>query len=431
MDLLMSGVTISGGAIAVDTDDLHRAAGSCALIAGLAERANEQLTAAANLIGQVRYAWQPLSPSGVAGDALATADRARKMSVNLATSAEIYAGVERFAQLRFDPTDIAGALPADQFLSYLQGITGLPAGTTLAAYLIYAKWRTNAVSGLRIDARLGVKIHAGGVAKSLLRIFADKQGLVPINRTPNDPAIVPTVEVALTKPPSEGEAPENLADIADRIPNSGDERIRVEKYVMEDGTETFAVYITGTQGNEVSEPFNMASNFAMRLDTSTNAASYIAVKQALEAAGAKPGDSIIAAGHSQGAMITELLAQDEDYETIGAYSFGAPLQAEMPDGVLHVVVTHTDDPVAALSAVASPVPNGDTGSFVATRETGLAAYTVTMDSHALTEYKKTAEMVDATDDSRVDAMHNQFADLSRAESVTVYEFSAETVTSTE
>jgi hypothetical protein len=222
------------------------------------------------------------------------------------------------------------------------------------------------------------------------------------------PVSVRATAASATTPPA------SLAEAASRIP-AGDARIRVEKYAMADGTRQYAVYVAGTNAGEDTEPFDMASN--LQLYSGQRSASYGAVEAALREAGARPGDTVHAFGHSQGAMVLERLALEGDYDTRTLVSFGSPVHADVGADTLSVSVRHTDDPVAALQSGGHPGVVGATGSFVVERVAdplpGL--HDLQLPAHQMSEYRETAGLIDVSDDPRVDSLREVFAGLQRAD----------------
>jgi hypothetical protein len=210
----------------------------------------------------------------------------------------------------------------------------------------------------------------------------------------------------------------SLGQAAARIAEKAE--IRVERYAMPGGTRQFVVYIAGTRSDTA---FDMASN--VELYDGRKSASYEAVREALHRAGAQPGDTLHAVGHSQGGMIADRLALEGEYDVRTVVTFGSPIQAEVPASTLVVDVRHDDDVVAALAAGGSAQGVGRPDSFVAQRtaepnpvpDLGLMA-------HVLDRYQATAALLDASRDPRMVAVRGLFDELGRADSVTVTEFTA-------
>lgn len=243
-----------------------------------------------------------------------------------------------------------------------------------------------------------------------------------------DGAAPPVTVKALVAPSAAGRErpPTDLASAAARMPGPGESRVRVEKYTMPDGTRQFAVYIAGTQSAGIggTDPWDVQSN--AELYTGHRSASYEATLVALEAAGAEPGDTVHAFGHSQGAMIAAHLALESEYETATVVSFGSPVEADVGPDTLSIAIRHSDDPVSLFAGGGHEAPVGAPGSFTAEREAHPASGVsdATAPAHAMRSYSETAAMVDALSDPRVVAAHETLAGLQRAQSVEVTEFTA-------
>jgi len=222
-------------------------------------------------------------------------------------------------------------------------------------------------------------------------------------------------------------APAGLAGAAERIPRDGDARVRVEKYTLADGTKQFAVYVAGMRSAQVGgdEPWDGQSN--LELYSGQRSASYQATVEALEAAGAEPGDVVHAFGHSQGAMVVARLALEGGFDTRTLVTFGSPVDADAGPGTLSVSVRHTDDPVVALAGGGHLGAVGAEGSMVIEREAHprVGPDDLLAPGHDLAGYAGTAALIDASSDPRVDAVRDVFSDLRHATDVEVLEFAAE------
>ncbi len=226
-------------------------------------------------------------------------------------------------------------------------------------------------------------------------------------------------------------APSSLADAAARVPGDGDARVRVERYTMSDGTRQFAVYIAGTRTVETgtAEPFDMTSN--VELYTGERSASFDATLAALDDAGAQPGDTVHAFGHSQGAMVAARVALEGGFDVPTVVSFGSPVEADLGDSTLSVAVRHGDDPVSALAGGGHAHAVGGPGSFVASRTADPVPgpHDFRMPAHGIDAYTQTARLLDASDDPRMGAVRDVFDGLRGAASVEVIEYSAARVLS--
>ncbi|MEZ3160742.1 hypothetical protein AB1K54_09385 [Microbacterium sp. BWT-B31] len=242
-------------------------------------------------------------------------------------------------------------------------------------------------------------------------------------------------EVTITRvppAPAPTPAPTSLASAAERVPSGTSARVRVEKYTMPDGSREFAVYVAGTQTGDgpAGEAWDFSANGS--LYTGHESASYTATEKALADAGAQPGDTVHAFGFSQGAMITAHLATGSDYDVQTLVSYGSPVEADVGPGTLSVGIRHRDDPVAALAGGGHFTPVGAEGSFVAERtyDPATGIHDMQMPAHSLDAYTRTAAVVDASGDARLAGVNDVFERLGDAASVTVTEYSAAKVSST-
>lgn len=221
----------------------------------------------------------------------------------------------------------------------------------------------------------------------------------------------PVVEVTRSAAPVAEAAPTTLAALAARIPREGDQ-IRVERYGGEGSERRFAVYVAGTRsplGFGGREPFDMSSN--VQLYAGRSSASYESVVSALRAAGAQPGDAVLAVGYSQGGAITSRLTVGGPFRVVGNVTFGSPVQADPGDSTLQVTVRHTDDLVPALQSGGHPDRAGAAGSVVVERVAdpppGMAD--VALGAHSMDAYADTAALADASGDPRVDDIQERIA----------------------
>ncbi|MDJ1114146.1 hypothetical protein [Microbacterium dauci] len=219
-------------------------------------------------------------------------------------------------------------------------------------------------------------------------------------------------------------APTSLRDVAARIPGTSGGGIRVERYSMPQGGQRFALYLTGTRAIGGTEVFDMGSN--LDLYGGRDASSLAAARIALERSGAKPGDTVLLAGHSQGAMAVSHLALDSEYDVTAMIGFGNPIQADLGQGTLQVDVRHTDDPVSALALGGHDATIGAPGSFVAERSADPlpSLGDLTAQVHHLDAYVESAEQLDASSDPRLDGVRERLAGFDGAASVDVFVYDA-------
>ena len=281
---------------------------------------------------------------------------------------------------------------------------------------------------------LGGAVAVGLVGAGKLARDARLSGTAgPVTVTPVAPAPVVVAEAGATvgagTPASRSPAavaPRSLAAVTERMPGSGEGRVRVERYTMPDGSEQYAVYVAGMQSFDIggAEPWDNASNVELYAGRTSD--SYAATQAALAQAGVAPGDTVHMFGFSQGAMIAGHLALEGGYDTQTLVSIGSPVDTDAGAGTLTVTLRHTDDPVAGLAGGGHDAAVGAPGSFVAERvfDPDAGVDEPRLPAHRLTAYAETAAMVDASTDPRVGALHDVFAGLAGAESVEVTEYAA-------
>ncbi|SBS72695.1 hypothetical protein [uncultured Microbacterium sp.] len=414
----------SGGVIAVDTAELRHAAARLTSLAADGDRVHASLIGVAHLLEL--HGIVASVPCVLAAE---TAGRSAALAADLRALALVYEMVELEAERAAAEAggDPARAARLGRALAVLQAEAG-DAGTEARRLLDDRRGDAHAELERQIAQALqpfGPPGWGAAIALPLLlaRVRTLGRGLVPRNarlRGDPQPVTVPVLRRGSTA------APRALADIAGRMPGHGDSRIRVERYVMPDGSREFAAYIAGTQSAlSVSEPFDMSSNLA--LYDGVRAASYDAAVAALRASGARDGDVVHLAGHSQGGMIAERLALDAQFRVATVVSFGSPVQADVRADTLQITLRHTDDPVAALAAGGAPQGAGAPGSFVAERIVHLTGSVsdLAFGAHQLDAYAETARLVDASADPRVDAVREHLAQLGTATSVAVTVYGAE------
>jgi hypothetical protein len=220
------------------------------------------------------------------------------------------------------------------------------------------------------------------------------------------------------------DAPDQLAAAFDRIPKET-AQVRVERYVMPDGSKQFVAYIAGTRAIAGADPWNMQSNLELYREGQVST-SLQATKQALHAAGATANDQVHLIGHSQGGMIAGHLGMGDEFNVRSVITAGSPIEPVLGDQVLSVQLRHSDDPVSALAGGGSPAGTGSPQSFVAEREGDAAVGPgdLLLPMHHLDTYIETARMVDLAGDGRAASLHQLWKQLGTARSVTATEYSA-------
>lgn len=424
-----------GGAVAVDTATLRATADRFeSLAVELDEIAALVGSAALRLFALPRDAWEASSAAeGARRRIVVVSDDAHGLTAGLRDAAAVYEIVELRAERAAAEAagDSAAVARIDARLDALfLAHPGAERRATLGALGHWFAWPgelARQASGALWWLTPGFHALAVPTAWALQRaVGALGAGTVPSGaRLDGRPGEIIVSPVAVRGPAT---APTSLAGAAERIPH-GDARIRVERYTMPDGSRQFAVYVAGTQtlAPRTREPFDMGSG--VELYAGEHAASYDATLAALRQAGAEPGDVVHAFGHSQGAMVTAHLALEGGFDTHTLVSFGSPVEAEVGEGTLSIALRHGDDPVAALAGGGHAGTVGAPGSFIAERTVDplTGPHDFGMPAHGIDQYTQTARLLDASDDTRMDAVRQVFDDLGDAATVEVTEYAAERV----
>ncbi|WP_353112682.1 hypothetical protein [Microbacterium sp.] len=208
-------------------------------------------------------------------------------------------------------------------------------------------------------------------------------------------------------------APRDLAAAVRRLPYGSSAQVRVDRFAMPGGEQRFMVFIDGTRqrAGGTSEPWDGNSNLRM-YDQRRTSASYEAVRKALAASGAEPGDAVDVVAYSQGGLIGSFLAAEGEYRVESLLTVGSPVEPQLDDGTQLAQLRHRDDPVGnGLSGNGSPGLSGSSDSFTVRRDTGAADL---FGAHGLDEYLETATLADASGDPRVEALRAHWRELDRA-----------------
>ncbi|WP_226534043.1 hypothetical protein [Microbacterium paraoxydans] len=423
----MSGLEIGhGGAIAVDTGQL-RDLGS--RLRGVAERYEE--TRAAVLRAQEAILSAPAACPEVDVNALGVSvERLGALRAELddaCVGTELMADAFEVVELRAEVealalTDAAAAAVAEARLAQL--VSGDERVGVMAAWLV-EDWEDRRFQGV------GRQFDAGGLLSPLFfagAFIGVTTGLGAVGtgaplKGQADPVRVTAVKASTPA------APQDLAGALRRMP-SATAQVAVEKYTMSDGATRYVTYISGTRngvpwaGGE-EEPWDMKSN--VELYQGHRSASYQATLDALAAAGAEPGDRVDVVAYSQGGMIAAHLATESPYDVGMQVTAGSPQQPLLGDDQTLIQLRHSDDLVSNLAAGGSAAGTGSADSFTATRvgDPRAGLQDLALRAHALETYIETAEMVDASDDPRAEALDAYWAELATAAEVERTEYRAE------
>ena len=207
--------------------------------------------------------------------------------------------------------------------------------------------------------------------------------------------------------------PTGVGDLADRVPTGDDApQIRIERY----GTAAdprWIVYVGGTADFGLvadAEPADMTSNThgvaddtrldRLRFTGADSAAGERAVRAALDEAGARPGEPLLAVGYSGGGIIAAKLAADPELGAVGALNLGGPVaSAPIREGVALLSLEHEEDLVPASGGAGHPSPDRVTVTrSVLDRD---REYAAAVPAHELGRYRQTAALVDDSDEERL------------------------------
>ncbi|MFJ6533052.1 hypothetical protein [Microbacterium sp. NPDC091662] len=415
-----------GGAIAVDTEQLRDLGARMRSVMSEYERAREAVRRACTLISSAPDAASRIDVGALqrSGERIG---ELRAEIENAATGTLVMADAFEVVELRAKAealalTDAAAASTvqarADDLVAHDERIG------TMAAWLV-AGWKERRFDGLGeqydLAGALPPLFLAGamvGVASGLGRV---RPGMTLTGKA--DP--VQVTPVRSTSPT----APRDSAAALRRMPGAG-AQVAVEKYTMAGGATRYVAYVSGTRSSLPwqaggAEPWDMKSN--VELYQGRASASYQATLDALGAAGAKSGDQVDVVAHSQGGMIAAHLAMESDFEVSMQLTAGSPAEPTLGADQTLIQLRHTDDVVSALAAGGSAEGTGSPDSFTASREGDPhdGMQDLTLRTHGLETYIETAEMVDASDDPRAEALDEYWDGLGQAVEVERTEYHAE------
>jgi hypothetical protein len=207
--------------------------------------------------------------------------------------------------------------------------------------------------------------------------------------------------------------PAGVGDLADRVPSGEDApQIRIERYGTTDDPR-WIVYVGGTADFGLvagAETADMTSNThgvaddakldRLRFTGADSAAGERAVRAALDEAGARPGEPLLAVGYSGGGIIAAKLAADPELGAVGALSLGGPVaSAPTREGVALLSIEHEEDLVPAAGGAGHPSPERVTVTrsvLDPDRE-----YAASVPAHELGRYRRTAALVDGSAEERL------------------------------
>lgn len=221
-------------------------------------------------------------------------------------------------------------------------------------------------------------------------------------------------------------APESIGDLMQSIPKTTPDgtHVTVSEYLTPDGETVYVVSVAGTSstGFGGANPMDNLSNLAAFAgqDDETIGATIAAMEQA----GINPGDAVVFAGYSQGALVAAALAGSEQWETQSVLLAGSPIHGNEIGGNIPVVqLEHSGDLITGLQGFVPPAagevavvhrdpyPNG------VPQDQGILA------PHMMHTYLDTAALYDAHSDAASAANREAVLDpLSGAEPVATHDY---------
>lgn len=419
----------SGGAISVDSGALGMVAAAMITIAprladaaAAIRNAHGYIVATPSLSAKVDTV--ALWASGQRADVLH--DECRSAGSNTVLMADVYEVVELRAQLAaLAVQDSAQAFTLQARIAQLQASD--PRVAEMEQWLI-AGWKEGRFEGL--DQQFDGSAFTGAVNMGGVFALAAAVGALGLGHLPPNasfPAKTDSVSLTSVKTGSPLTPPTSLAEAFRRFPSTDGAQLKVEKYTMPDGTNRFVLYAKGTQFAwpwEQGEPMDLGSNWD--LYTGEEASSYQATVEALELAGAQPGDRVDVYAHSQAAMNAAYLSTQSEFDVKLQVTAGSPVHPTLNDDQLLIELRHTDDMVSALAGGGAPGGTGSPDSFVASRvaDPAVQPADLALKPHWLDSYIETAELVDASGDVRLDALENNWRELLDAVTIESTEYVA-------
>ncbi|HET6826223.1 MAG TPA: hypothetical protein VFH64_09890 [Amnibacterium sp.] len=233
------------------------------------------------------------------------------------------------------------------------------------------------------------------------------------------PATDPSIRLRTAQLPGGVEGPGTLAELGARTPEAepGGAQLRLERYPMSDGRSRWIVYVCGTitfSPEPGPEPFDLRSD-VVGVD-GRRSDSERAVAAAMQRAGVGSADPVLLVGHSQGALDAVRLARRGTFDVQGVVTLGGPTgQLVVPEDVPELSVEHDEDVVPALGGLAATGAGGLHRLVVRRSLYGggpppgppLVPFAAGAKPHALTAYRETLALADASPDPRIAAFERR------------------------
>lgn len=423
----------SGGVAQIDTELLRGASRQVLLAVGLVEDAQKQFTEATFAIERVSTVGMSAAGMTAWSKAGAVCTRGEELKSSLEFCADVYeiaeakiqgdiAG-ERWPKLPdfLDPlsaTDQVKVKAADELLRAWQK----GGGSEVQKQFDELMQTTGNMAG-SAGLPFGVLLASGALAGMRTTLKVSGSGVIAPGTVLGGPT--PNVRVSVLDRTTKVSAPQTISDIVDRIPAEGDARVIVDKLEMPDGSQRFIAYVSGTRNDAEGEAWNNMGNIGMYVQGNQTPA-HEAVMQALQDAGARPGDELVLGGYSQGAMTTSHIAVDSPYKVVASIDVGSSKEPILPDDVLRVSLQHRDDPAVALQSGGAGITSGSPESIIVSRVADPEARFSDLlgRAHGIDLYRQTAHDADASGSSQVAAAHEFLGGYSEGAEVTRTRYTA-------
>lgn len=424
----MTGLTIDhGGAISVDPDALRDAARRLDAVASRYDDAHSAIMRAHRIIVDTPGFSVHVDTVGLWSSAQHVG-RLHADCQETASSTLLMADAYEYVELRAGAEMLAQTDPsmAQQLMRRADRLAAADERIAPLADDLIAQWRAR-----RFDGLTGNVVTPGLYDQLFLTVatVGAVSGLGKVRPGETLTGKADAVSVTPVKTSSPAGAPSGLAGALGRMPRTTGAQIAVEKYSFADGSTKFVAYLEGTQsvGWGGKEPWDSKSN--LQLYTGQRSASYQSTIEALQAAGAQPGDEVDVVAHSQSGMVAAHLSMESGFDVQMQITAGSPVEPTLDDDQTIIQFRHSDDPVSSLAGGGSPEGTGSDDSVTLLTE-GTPLDTVgdlAVDAHHLDTYIDTAKTADGLSDPRMDAMDDFWRELDAAEVIERTEYQAERV----
>jgi hypothetical protein len=353
----------------------------------------------------------------------AAAQRCRALASGLDRAADTYQQAESTAD-RVARTFIGASGSALAFLLRATPFSGLATAVvveetglaTVAEAAGSAEGLTSAslIAAFRRAGAERLVAGLGGVVDGMLPspLWGPRSGRSPVERAAADLTRgLPRRPMAVTATSSPEIAPiRSTSDAAQAIQTAygaGPGSVIVQRVDHADGSRGWVVAIPGTQSMSLgagSNPFDNRTNLAAMAGVADDSSALVA--GALLSSGARAGEAVLLAGHSQGGMVAARLAGDPafagTYRVRSVLTMGSPIGAmAVPATTQALAMENLSDTVPAVDGTPNPdVPNVTTVKrdlSTSSDPRDVAATGSLFASHDLDRYAQTADEVDASD----------------------------------